>query len=163
MKVCSKCGEEKSLSDYNNCSYSKDNKSNICKKCINYSQRLLRHSNNNLNTYNYEKTINGFLMRLYRNMNSRINGIQKKKFHLYKGKELLDKTLFYNWSKDNTIFLKLFEEWEKSNYKRKLTPSVDRIDSSKGYFLENMEWVTHSENSRRGTLSKLNKLRLCKE
>ena len=32
--------------------------------------------------------------------------------------------------------------------------SVDRVDSSKGYELSNMEWVTHSENSRRGAVNR---------
>ena len=31
-----------------------------------------------------------------------------------------------------------------------LAPTVDRIDPERGYSFGNMEWVTHSENSRRG-------------
>lgn len=106
----------------------------------------------------YEKTVNGFLMRKYRNMKSRIEGIQKAKHHLYKGKEILSKEDFYNWAKSSKQFYKLFEAWERSGYERKLSPSVDRIDSSKGYTMDNMEWVTHSENSKRGTLNKFVKL-----
>lgn len=98
----------------------------------------------------YEKTKKGFIMRLYRNMQSRICGIQKVKIHLYKNKYLLPRSEFYSWSENNKAFLNLFNEWEKSNYDRKITPSVDRIDSSLGYAIPNMEWVTHSENSRRG-------------
>ncbi len=102
----------------------------------------------------YEKTINGFLMRLYRNMKSRVTGIQKQKFHLYAGCELLTKEDFYSWAKESEDFLKLFFEWELSGYQRKLTPSVDRINSTYGYRVNNMEWVTNSENSRRGSLNK---------
>jgi hypothetical protein len=102
----------------------------------------------------YEKTKKGFLMRVYRNMKSRILGIQKRKHHLYKGKELLSKEDFYSWAFESDDFHRLFELWENSNHERKLSPSVDRIDSSKGYKISNMEWVTHSENSRRGSLSK---------
>jgi hypothetical protein len=117
-------------------------------------QRERRLKNNNVETKRYEKTINGFLMRLYRNMKSRITGVQKEKYHLYEGKELLDKNEFYKWAKSNVKFLMLFEEYEKNEYNRKLAPSVDRIDSSKGYEFSNMEFVTHSENSRRGSLNK---------
>ena len=117
-------------------------------------QRERRLKNNNVETKRYEKTINGFLMRLYRNMKSRISGVQKEKYHLYEGKELLDKDEFYEWAKSNVKFLMLFEEYEKNEYNRKLAPSVDRIDSSKGYEFSNMEFVTHSENSRRGSLNK---------
>ena len=106
----------------------------------------------------YEKTPNGFLMRMYRNMKSRILGIQKAKRHLYEGKYLLPKEEFYEWAKNSPQFMVLFDKWVKSGYDRKLSPSVDRIDSSKGYTIENMEWVTHSENSRRGTRNKFVKL-----
>lgn len=76
------------------------------------------------------------------------------KFHLYKDKFLLSRELFYAWAMPHTKFHKLYIEWVDSGYDRKLCPSVDRIDSSKGYTLENMEWVTHSENSRRGSISR---------
>jgi hypothetical protein len=52
----------------------------------------------------------------------------------------------------------MFSAWELSNYHRKLTPTVDRIDSEFGYIVENMQWLTHSENSRKGVNSKNAKL-----
>lgn len=116
-------------------------------------QRERRAANNYADTKRYEKTVNGFLMRKYRNMESRIKGIQWQKHHLYKGKELLSREEFYQWAKSCPEFYKLFEAWKQSGYERKLSPSVDRIDSSKGYEVGNMEWVTHSENSRRGSIS----------
>lgn len=115
----------------------------------NEKQRLYRSRTNNAITKKYEKTHNGFLVRLYRNMKSRITGVQMAKFHLYEGKELLDKNDFYKWAKNSPKFYELFKEYEDSNYDRKLAPSVDRINSKLGYFIDNMEWVTHSENSRR--------------
>lgn len=119
-------------------------------------QKEMRKKNNNLWTKRYEKTVNGFLMRVYRNMKSRITGVQKKKYHLYKGKELWAKETFLLWTFNNPVFLDLFTAWEKSGYERKLTPSVDRIDCSKGYSEQNCEWVTHSENSRRSSTRKKN-------
>jgi len=117
-------------------------------------QRAYRSRTGNLSTKKYEKTKNGFLMRLYRNMESRISGVQWQKYHLYEGKELLTRSDFYDWAMVSVEFDRLFDLYEKSGYDRKLAPSVDRIDSSRGYSIDNMEWVTHSENSRRGTLSK---------
>jgi len=102
----------------------------------------------------YEKTPKGFLMRKYRNMQSRVLGIQRLKAHLYKGKELLKREEYYEWSLASKKFWKLYREWIISNYNRKLTPTVDRIDPSQGYFLKNMEWVTHSENSRRSSITR---------
>lgn len=117
-------------------------------------QRLTRKLNGNAYTKKYEKTKRGFLMRIYRNMQSRIEGIQRTKAHLYVGLNLLGREMFYAWAMDDPTFHQLFLVWEQEGYPRKLTPSVDRIDSAIGYTLDNMEWVTHSENSRRGVLNR---------
>jgi hypothetical protein len=122
-------------------------------------QRKRRKEIGNVWTHRYEKTPSGFLVRKYRNMKSRVSGIQKLKSHLYAGKELLEKEAFYAWAMHHPTFLKLFEEWVASSYDRKLCPTVDRTDSSRGYTLENMTWVTHSENSRRGAVER-NKLKI---
>jgi hypothetical protein len=148
--ICSKCNEEKELSNF-----SKGLK--CCKLCYNKKQREKRKENNNKTTLKYEKTKRGFLMRLYRNMLSRITGVQKKKHYLYQNKSLLEKVDFYNWAINSIDFHILFQNWENNNYNRKLTPSVDRVNSSKGYSLDNIEWVTHSENSRRASISKKRK------
>lgn len=115
--------------------------------------RAYRKRTANAATKRYEKTLNGFLMRAYRNMKSRVTGVQHKKSHLYLGLSILDKITFYNWSRSNLDFNVLFEQWTKSEYTQSITPSVDRIDSSKGYELENMRWITHGQNSRLGSLS----------
>lgn len=120
----------------------------------NKKQRERRKRNNNWDCKKYEKTIPGFLMRLYRNMLSRTTGVQKQKYHLYAGCYLLPKEEFYEWAMTNPIFHNLWKIWVDSGYDRKLTPSVDRINSIDGYSIDNMEWVTHSENSRRGSLNR---------
>lgn len=120
----------------------------------NRRQKEYRQRTQNTCTKKYEKKVLGFLMRAYRNMKSRISGVQKLKFHLYENKELLDKQEFYDWALGSAQFYKLFGDYRASNFQRKLAPSVDRVDSSKGYHLENMEWVTMQENSRRGARSR---------
>ena len=126
------------------------------KENYNLKQRLRRKLNNNKNTKKYEKTKKGFLVRCYRNMLSRVTGVTKNKNHLYLGLSILDKEVFYNYSINNEYFNNLFNNWEKSNYDRKLTPSIDRIDSSKGYLLDNIQWITFSENCKRGAKSRWN-------
>lgn len=120
----------------------------------NQKQREYRKKTGNKWTNKYEKTINGFLVRKYRNMQSRVTGVQKLKHHLYKGKDLLDRETFYQWSKSSDIFKKLFDAWTESGYSRKLCPSVDRINSLQGYHLSNMAWVTHSQNSSKTSRNK---------
>lgn len=126
---------------------------------INRLQRERRKANDNLYTQRYEKTKRGFLMRKYRNMQSRVTGVQKQKHHLYHGKSLLDREEFYQWAMGHPIFHRLFTVWRESGYERKLCPTVDRIDPERGYELDNMQWITHSENSSRGALSRFGKLK----
>jgi hypothetical protein len=71
----------------------------------NEKQRLYREKTNNSISKKYEKTPNGFLMRMYRNMKSRVSGVQIQKFHLYEGKELLGKEDFYAWAKKQSYIL----------------------------------------------------------
>ncbi len=99
---------------------------------------------------NYERrTPQGFVMRTYRNMQSRIVGIQKKKAHLYQGLALLPRPVFYAWTlADDSDFWPLWTAWHESGRSRRLSPSIDRINPDAGYTLDNMRWITHSENSR---------------
>lgn len=119
----------------------------------NEKQKERRKNNNNEDTKKYEKTKKGFLMRLYRNMQSRVTGVQKSKFHLYQGKTLLGRKEFYDWALTSLEFHEMFFRWEESGYSRKLTPTVDRVNSKNGYLIENMRWLTHSENSRLGSIA----------
>lgn len=123
----------------------------------NEKQRLKRAENGNYHTKKYEKTPKGFLVRTYRNMLSRVSGVTKNKNHLYLGKEILNKEQFYEWSLKDNAFNSLFIYWTKSGYERRLTPSIDRIDSKKGYAIDNIQWITFSENCKRGVISKNNK------
>lgn len=154
-KECTHCNEVKSFKDYRKDLKGRYGLQSKCSSCMNLLQRERRRKSGNSNTKNYEKTPNGFLMRLYRNMKSRVEGVQKEKFYLYVGKSLLSKEDFYEWSRNSEEFALLFNNWKDSNYKRTLTPSVDRVDSSKGYTLDNMEWVIFSENCRRASLGGL--------
>ena len=106
------------------------------------------------NNKKYWKTKNGKLMMTYNNMNRRVRGYVKK--HLYEGLSILDRQSFYEWSLTNEDFNRIYDGWLKSEYDRKLSPSIDRIDSNKGYTLNNIRWITHSENSRLGSLSRHN-------
>ena len=88
-------------------------------------------------------------------MLSRVTGIQKLKKHLYMGKDIINKEMFYSWSINDNDFNTLFDNWQKSEYIRVKTPSIDRKDSSKGYTMENIRWITFSENCSIGGKSKL--------
>jgi hypothetical protein len=120
----------------------------------NAKQREARRMNGNAYTKKYEKTKRGFLMRCYRNMQSRVRGIQRQKAHLYAHIDnIIPREEFYTWAMNSPDFHALFGQWEASGHDRRLTPSVDRASSLGGYSLDNMRWLTHSENSRLGAVS----------
>jgi len=116
-------------------------------------RRSYRRLNGYAATRKYERTKSGFLMRAYRNMQSRVQGVQWKKAHLYEGLPLLPRADFYAWAEASADFHRLWEEWVAAGHDRRLTPSVDRVDSEKGYAIDNMRWLTHSENSRQGAFN----------
>lgn len=147
MKTCNKCNLNKEFEDFHKKKSTKDGLDTYCKVCANSIIRERRSKNNNSSTLKYEKTRKGKLVRTYRNMTSRVKGILKSKNHLYLGLEILDKEIFYEWSLANDDYNKLFDDWVASNYDLKLSPSIDRRDSSKGYVLDNMRWVTFKFNS----------------
>jgi hypothetical protein len=153
-KKCKGCLVYKAKTEFSYAPENADRLKGKCKDCVRIGRRTYLRKVGNGSYYKYEKTKNGFLMRLYRNMKSRVEGIQKEKHKLYVGKELLEKNCFYEWAMSQSEFHELFSIWETSGYERRLTPSVDRIKSEIGYVVGNMEFVTHSENSRRGALAK---------
>jgi len=129
------------------------------KDAQNRKQREYRAANGDAATRRYERTKKGKLMRTYRNMQSRVLGILKLKRHLYEGKDILSREDFYAWAMNSTEFHRLFDGWVASGYRCGASPSVDRLDTSGGYTIGNMEWVTHSENSRRSSRAGPRRLR----
>lgn len=93
-------------------------------------------------------TIDKFLCALYSKMNSRVRGLKgsTKRVDIYIGLSILPREVFYNWAKNHPDFLNLYKCWVSNNFDRKLTPSVNRMNSKKGYVLGNIEWMTTSQN-----------------
>lgn len=152
-KTCKICKNEFDYSMFGNHPETSDKKKNFCRICDNAKQRIKRKESGNAITRRYEKTKKGFLVRAYRNMLSRVCGVQKSKYHLYSGLDIMPKEVFYEWSLSNEDFNRLFESWENSGHERKLTPSIDRINSYLGYTIDNSRWITFSLNCSLGARS----------
>lgn len=100
----------------------------------------------------YKNNINRILSTKYKDMKRRVNG-KTKQVSRSLNKYICSKEAFINWcyEKNNMKkFMVLYKDWGINNYSKKFAPSIDRIDSSKGYHINNIQWLTHSQNSRKG-------------
>lgn len=80
-------------------------------------------------------------------MLSRVLAIQRREAHYYEGLPILPRNVFYMWSLSNPAFNRLWDDWQAAYKEMRLVPSIDRKDILKGYTLDNMQWITHAENS----------------
>ena len=67
-----------------------------------------------------------------------------------KGLAICSKAEFMSFAMSDGTFKRLLQEWIKSDFDTKLTPSIDRMDNSKGYEVGNMQFITHSRNVIKG-------------
>lgn len=100
------------------------------------------------------RTKEGMIKRAYQHMKRRVEGRHTTAVSSV-GKELLDFDVFYEWSLNNFDYHFIWTAWTDSDRVRRLTPSIDRVDKNKGYTLDNIEWVTVAENTRRENRSRL--------
>jgi hypothetical protein len=154
MKKCLGCNLEKDLTSFYKNNKLFDGHFNKCKECIKANVRK-NYARNREYYKNYEKNRNRnsfyriFLHR-YGCLKQRCGGMFRK--YKVSGTEFLDKKTFLEWCfEDNNIakFKKIHSDWEKSNYDHKLSPSIDRIDNNKGYTIDNIQWLTKSQNSKK--------------
>lgn len=92
----------------------------------------------------------------YSTVSKRVKGHGGHERHkrIYTGLAILPKEDFYKWAKNSPRLKKLYKAWVESGFEYKLQPSLDRIDTTKGYTLDNIRWLTFSENSRRSSATK---------
>ncbi len=94
----------------------------------------------------YRHSIQGLLSCAHRNMRRRVSGEQPK-WYSYLGLEILPREDFLEWAKKDKTFKKLYNEWVHANYEYKYTPSVDRLNPTYGYTLDNINFCTIQQNS----------------
>ena len=145
-KICTKCGIEKNLLEFHRDSSKKSGRRSDCCKCKTQSVK------------DRKKNKRMYLVDKYESMKQRVNGthVSKRHQHIYVGLELMDRDEFIENSLKDPEYNKLHDEWANSNYEYKLAPSTDRVNGDIGYLWENIDWVTHSVNSRNGANSQWN-------
>lgn len=126
-KICKKCNTEKEFACFSKASANKDGYTSLCKPCV-----VIRNRD-------YWRTPYGRICQMFsiQHSNSVVRG------HLAPN---YTKVELYNWALANKLE-DLVEAWKESGYTKHLTPSVDRLDTNKGYSLDNIRLVTWQENN----------------
>ena len=140
-KTCTKCGEIKFLNEFHRNGI---RRRADCKTC------------NTQRVKDRKKDKRKYLIDKYESMKQRVNGTHssERHKHIYVGLELMDRDEFIRNSLNDIEYNRLHDEWSDSGYDHKLAPSTDRLDGDIGYVWDNIDWTTHSINSRNGNASR---------
>ena len=122
MKTCINCNETKSLSEFNQ-------KQGKCKECQKIYKRSIPLLISNIYTHQKEAS--------------------KKRCH---NPPIYSKGQLMVWVLSQPNFLLLYSNWVKSDYKKHLIPSVDRLNDFKGYSFDNIQLITFRENNTKSKL-----------
>jgi len=69
-----------------------------------------------------------------------------------RGDNILSRKDFNEWCRRPEVmdsFIKIYCEWLRSGFINKLNPTIDRIDTSKTYSMDNIQWMTLSNNTKK--------------
>lgn len=86
--------------------------------------------------------------RRYADMKARVEGRSTNRSNSF-GHELLPRAEFLKWCTTQPhfiVFMVIYMDWVRSDFNLMFAPSIDRIDSSRGYTADNMQWMTFVEN-----------------
>ena len=90
------------------------------------------------------RTFDGRLNIIYSCMQTRYKDSNKKNIN-----DLCSKQEFILFA-ENSNYRKLYNSWVESGYVHKLVPSIDRVDNNKGYTIDNIQFLTKSDNIIKG-------------
>jgi hypothetical protein len=145
-KICKDCGEEKEKIEF----YS--NQGN-CKEC--FKKRVKENRKNNHEQYRLYDIkrqridFSRIFRHRYSGMKARIEGRATRRYEV-EGRDICTKNEFLQWCEQNIKqFEKIHRAWKKSNWENKMSPSIDRIDNSKGYTIDNIRWISKSINCKK--------------
>jgi len=149
-KKCVDCGEVKLLTEFYKNKNCKKGVLPRCKCCnhkkyghiIKENQKIYRIKCRPLRKTN----INYFINRMWENIRCRSSAYGEygeRKF------ERCSMEKFKNFAKANNVLKCLFNDWVKSGYEYRLTPTTDRIDNKKGYLVENIQFLSMSDNAKK--------------
>lgn len=152
MKKCFKCKKKKTINEFYKHPQMPDGFTNKCKDCTQIDVKL-NYQKNIVRLKEYELNRNRFnLQRIFINrwlhIKNRCNGVVSNGRYL--NFEYLTKQEFIDWCKQDknfSIFMKIWNKWKNSNFARRHTPTIDRIDNKRGYLVDNIQWLSLRNNT----------------
>lgn len=95
----------------------------------------------------YRRSPKGLLNKKYNSMRTRSLDKNRPNIlieHLCSRKDFLELAL------NSDDYQRLYSDWVASGYTYGLIPTVDRKDNTKGYLIDNIQFITHAENVSKG-------------
>jgi hypothetical protein len=130
--------------------YNEENKEAIQKYQKKYMQRWLLTHKDHCNELGHKVrySFEGKKETMYRSIRGRV------KFHKQYTNRTLNFTLeeWLGLLKDDKNYKRCYDFWAKHGFLYELTPSADRIDNNKDYYLENMQVIPQFANSLKSNL-----------
>lgn len=121
--------------------YKKKNIKIIKTKKVRKTKNAFYYKNKKQNNFNF------FVNCMFKKMIGRVNGKAKER---YKGLEICSREEFLNLALNNKYLKNIYANWQNSSYQFRLIPTVDRIDNARGYAIDNIQFLTFSDNARKG-------------
>jgi hypothetical protein len=104
---------------------------------------------------NRKTDIKYLVMTLYIGMRSRIKGKSGGKYYI--GLPICAREEFYNLALNSEQLKTVFIQWQESGYKSDFAPTVDRIINERGYALNNIQFLSKSDNSKKSHIQRRKK------
>ena len=151
MKTCFKCKEEKETSEFYRHSQMGDGFLGKCKECTkkDVKERGVRDKEKikEYDKLRYRTNFDRIKSMKYQGIVSRCTGKHKNRTYYVEGMPYLSWEEYEDWWLNNVQdFQYCYNIWKRCGFKNKFAPSIDRIDSKKGYTPDNMQWLTFSVN-----------------
>lgn len=141
VKKCSKCAQLLSVSLFATSKQSKDGYQSRCRECANGARAAFRQSPEGkaLAQKYRQSSIDGWLAYTLFRMR------QYSEDRGHPPPEIQDRLDLLNWL-GTQPFIRLWADYAESGFNAALKPSIDRLDNSRGYDLDNIRLVTWQEN-----------------